>query len=56
MTPANVGCPRFSSLLILTWKQSSIITTTFVRNFSLALGLFGTAPLGAILPLLLYPP
>ena len=46
----------FTRTLTITWKQSSIITTTFVRNFFLVLGPFGTVPFGAILPLPLYHP
>ena len=46
MIPASVGSIRFSSHLTLTiaWKQSLTITTTFVPNFSSALGPFGMVP------------
>ena len=58
MIPASVSSVRFSPYLTLTIarKQSLIITTTFVRNFSSALGPFGTVPFGALLPLHLYRP
>ena len=58
MIPASVRSLRLSSHLALTiaWKQFLIITTTFVRNFSSALGPFGTVPFGTPLPLNLYRP
>jgi hypothetical protein len=51
MTLASVGSIHFSSHLTLTiaWEQSLLITTTSVRNFSSALGPFGTVPFRALL-------
>ena len=57
MIPASVSSIFLSSshlTLTVAWKQSLIITTTSVRNFSSALGPFGMVTFGALLRLYLY--
>jgi hypothetical protein len=57
--PDNVSCRHFPFSVSRSpspSKQSSLITTTFVRNLSLALGLFGTVPSEALPQMLPYRP